>query len=49
MTFNAPMQGEIETKDLNGGGSSDLIWHETDQRRLSIFMSPPSPAKGKNP
>ena len=49
MTFDAPTRGYYEIKDLNGDGLSDIIWHEWDKPNLSIFMSPPRPAKGKNP
>jgi len=49
MNFETPDQGYIEIKDLNGDGLSDIIWHEPDERRLSIFMSPPRQTKGKNP
>ena len=49
MTFNAPTQGHIEIKDLNGDGRSDLLW----QRRISagspFSCRQPSRAKGKNP
>jgi hypothetical protein len=47
MTFNVPTRGNIEIQDLNGDGLSDLIWHEWGQPNLSIFMSPPRPAKDK--
>lgn len=40
MIFDAPAQGDMEIKDLNGGGLSDIIWHEPDQHRLLIFMPP---------
>ena len=40
LTFNAPWPGYFEMKDLNGDGRADLIWHESDQPRLSIFLSP---------
>jgi hypothetical protein len=49
MTFDAPARGYYETKDLNGDGLADIIWHEPDKHRLSIFMSPSHQAKGKNP
>ena len=49
MTFDEPGRGHIEIKDLNGDGMSDIIWHEPDEHRLSIFMSPFPQAKGKNP
>jgi len=49
MTFHVPSQGYMEIKDLNGDGLSDVIWHEPEANRLSIFMSPAPPAKGKNP
>jgi hypothetical protein len=49
MTFDVPVHGYIEIKDLNGDGLSDVIWHEWDKPNLSIFMSPPRQAKGKNP
>lgn len=49
LTFNAPGQGYMEIKDLNGDGLSDVIWHETETNRLAIFMSPPAATKGKNP
>jgi hypothetical protein len=49
MTFDVPPHGYIEIQDLNGDGLSDIIWHEWDKPNLSIFMSPPRPAKGKNP
>jgi hypothetical protein len=49
MTFEVPARGVIEIKELNGDGLSDIIWHEWDKPNLSIFMSPPRQAKGKNP
>jgi hypothetical protein len=49
MTFDVPTRGYIEIQDLNGDGLSDIIWHEWDKPNLSIFMSPPRQAKGKNP
>ena len=49
MTFETPAQGYIEIKDLNGDGLADIVWHELDNPSLSIFMSPPRRAKGKNP
>ena len=49
MTFEAPGHGYFEIKDLNGDGLSDLIWHEPDGPRLSIFLSPLRAAKGKKP
>jgi hypothetical protein len=49
MTFDAPGRGYIEIDGLNGDGLSDIIWHEPAEHRLSIFMSPSHPAKGKNP
>ena len=49
MTFDAPARGHFETQDLHGDGLADIIWHEPEEHRLTIFMSPPRPAKGKNP
>jgi hypothetical protein len=49
MTFDVPTHGYIEIQDLNGDGLSDIIWHEWDKPNLSIFMSPPRQANGKNP
>jgi hypothetical protein len=49
MTFDAPASGYFEINDLNGDGLADIIWREPDEPRLSIFMSPPPPAKGKHP
>jgi len=49
MSFDVPTRGYIEIQDLNGDGLSDIIWHEWDKPNLSIFMSPPRQAKGKNP
>jgi hypothetical protein len=49
MTFNATARGYVEIADLNGDGPADIIWHELDSPNLSIFMSPPRQAKGKNP
>jgi hypothetical protein len=49
MTFNATVRGYGEIADLNGDGLADIIWHELDSPNLSIFMSPPRQAKGKNP
>ncbi len=49
MTFDVPPHGFIEIQDLNGDGLSDIIWHEWDKPNISIFMSPPRAAKGKNP
>lgn len=49
LTFAVPSHGYIAIKDLNGDGRSDIIWYEPDAHRASIFMSPASLAKGKNP
>ena len=45
MTFDVPARGYIEINDLNGDGLSDIIWHESDEPNLSIFMSPSTPGK----
>jgi len=49
MTFDAPARGFFKINDLNGDGLADIIWYELDNPNLSIFMSPPRQAKGKNP
>ena len=49
MTFNAPAHGYFEINDLNGDGLSDIVWHQPDEARLSIFMSSSRQAKGRNP
>ena len=49
LTFDTPAQGYMEIKDLNGDGLSDIIWHEPDEHRLSVFMTPTHQAKGKQP
>ena len=49
MTFEAPAHGYIDINDLNGDGLADIIWHEPDENRVSIFMSPSQPTKGKKP
>ena len=49
MTFDAPANGYMEIQDLDGDGLADIIWHEPYRHTLSIFMSPPGPAKGKKP
>jgi hypothetical protein len=49
LTFEAPARGYVEINDLNGDGLADIIWHEPDEHRLSIFMSPSRQAKGKTP
>ena len=43
LTFDAPARGFIEIADLNGDGLSDVVWHEPDENRLSIFVTPPQP------
>ncbi|MGA2244709.1 MAG: VCBS repeat-containing protein [Verrucomicrobiota bacterium] len=48
-TFNVPPHGYMEIKDLNGDGPSDIIWHEWDQPRLSLFMPPREQLKSKSP
>jgi hypothetical protein len=49
MTFDVPGHGYLQITDLNGDGLADIIWHDLDSPNLSIFMSPPPQAKGKNP
>jgi hypothetical protein len=49
MTFDVPAQGYMEIKDLNGDGLSDIIWHQPDEHRFSIYMSPARQAKGSTP
>ncbi len=49
LTFDAPTRGEPQVIDLNGDGLSDIIWHERDAHRMTIFMSPPLAAKDKTP
>jgi hypothetical protein len=49
MTFDVSAQGYMEIKDLNGDGLSDIIWHEPDEHRFSIFMTPTRQAKGSHP
>jgi hypothetical protein len=39
-TFNAPIHGSLEITDLNGNGSADIVWRESDEHRLSIFLTP---------
>jgi hypothetical protein len=39
LTFDAPARGYFEIQDLNGDGLADIIWHEPDEARLTIFMS----------
>ena len=45
LNFEAPAHGYLEINDLNGDGLADIIWHESDAPRLSIFMSPSRQAK----
>jgi hypothetical protein len=49
LSFNAPARGYLEINDLTGDGLADIIWHEPDEVRLSIFMSPSPQLKGKSP
>jgi len=49
LTFDAPTEGSLEIKDLDGDGLSDIIWHRTEKPGLVIFLSPPARAKGNNP
>jgi hypothetical protein len=50
LTFEAPARGyPDDIKDLNGDGLADIIWSEPDDHRLTIFMSPLRPTKGKQP
>jgi hypothetical protein len=49
MTFDVPGHGYLKISDLNGDGLADIIWHDLDSPNISIFMSPPPQAKGKNP
>jgi len=50
LTFHTPARGYFrDIKDLNGDGLSDIVWHEPEENRLSIFMAPPRPAKGGKP
>ena len=49
MTFDVPAQGYMEIKDLNGDWLSDIIWHQPDEHRLSIYMSSARQAKGNTP
>jgi hypothetical protein len=49
LTFTAPARGYLEIIDLNGDGLSDIIWHQPEEHRFSIFMTPSSLGKGRNP
>lgn len=49
MGFDTPAQGHLGIRDLNGDGSSDLVWFEPGRSRLFIFMSPSRRAKAKSP
>ena len=49
VSFKTPAKGYMEVKDLNGDGLADIIWHEPEAHRLSIYLSPPRPMKGRAP
>jgi hypothetical protein len=49
LTFEIPMEGLFEIKDLNGDGVSDLVAHAGDEPRLFIFLSQSHRTKGTNP
>ena len=49
MTFDTPSQGYMEINDVNGDGLSDIIWHEPDKHRFSIFMLPSHQPKDTKP
>lgn len=49
LTFSAPARGYLEIIDPNGDGLSDIIWHQPDDHRFSIFMTPSRPGKGRSP
>ena len=49
LTFEAPGRGWLEVKGLTGDGRSDVLWHDSDRRILTIFRSPSAPTGSKNP
>ncbi len=49
LTFEIPIEGAFEIKDLNGDGVSDLVAHAGDEPRLFIFLSQSHRTKGSNP
>ena len=49
LTFSTPARGYLEIIDLNGDGLSDIIWHQPEDHRFSIFMTPSRPGKGRSP
>lgn len=49
LTFEIPIEGSFEIKDLNGDGVPDLTAHAGDEPRLVIFLSQSHRTKGTNP
>jgi hypothetical protein len=49
LSFEAPPHGYPELNDLNGDHLADIIWHEPDNSRLSIFFSATRPQPPRNP
>ncbi|HZL43657.1 MAG TPA: VCBS repeat-containing protein [Verrucomicrobiae bacterium] len=49
MTFETPMKGYFEIKDLNGDGLSDIILRGPDDPRVFIYLSQSQRAKGGTP
>ena len=49
MTFETPLKGYFEIKDLNGDGRSDIVLRARDDPRLVIFLTEPPKMKGGHP
>ena len=49
ITFETPMQGEFEIRDLDGDGRSDIILRAHDEPRIFVYLSKPESAKGTHP
>jgi hypothetical protein len=48
-TFEVPVEGRIETGDLNGDGISDLFVQADNEPRLFVFLSRPARMKASHP
>jgi hypothetical protein len=46
LAFETPLEGNLEVRDINGDGRSDLIFRPKDDARMFIFLSQSQRTKG---
>lgn len=49
LKFEAAARGYPEIRDLNADGRADILWHEPEAHRLSVFLTPPARGNAQHP